>query len=196
MSESRECVHIKTQCIHPNCKCSECPMTDLICDEFYACIDRCYEEAYADGCLSGIELGKKETIEKGKEYSRNFFKEMIGMSQNAMEKLVQKGKNMKAEEALNNLKSILNEATTDENSVCYVNDNDETTLKLAIEALEKQIPKEPQRESMCSSNAFDSWDKYYCPNCNKFLHSGARSLMSKYTMPKYCNNCGQAIKWE
>ena len=63
-------------------------------------------------------------------------------------------------------------------------------------ALEKQIPIEPIKESMCSSNAFESWDKYYCPNCNKFLHSGARSLISKLSMSMYCCGCGQAIKWE
>lgn len=69
-------------------------------------------------------------------------------------------------------------------------------FKAAIEALEKQIPKEPKKESMCSGNAFDSWDKYNCPDCNNFLHSGARSLVSKYTMPKYCCRCGQALRWE
>lgn len=68
--------------------------------------------------------------------------------------------------------------------------------ELAIKALEKQTPKEPKKESMCSGNAFDFWDKYNCPDCNNFLHSGARSLVSKYTIPKYCCRCGQALKWE
>lgn len=56
----RECIHTKSQCHHENYKCSECPLTELFCDEFYKAIDRCYEEAYASGCLAGMELGKSE----------------------------------------------------------------------------------------------------------------------------------------
>lgn len=67
--EYRECVHTRTKCHHENCKCSECPLTELFCDEFYTAIDRCYEDAYARGCLAGIELGKAEDklkeMEKG-----------------------------------------------------------------------------------------------------------------------------------
>lgn len=55
------------QCHHENCKCSECPLTELFCDEFYKAIDRCYEDAYASGCLAGIELGKTEAEAKLKE---------------------------------------------------------------------------------------------------------------------------------
>lgn len=66
-AEYRECVHTKSQCHHENCKCSECPLTELFCDEFYKAIDRCYEDAYASGCLAGIELGKTEAETKLKE---------------------------------------------------------------------------------------------------------------------------------
>lgn len=60
----RECVHTKSQCHHEDYKCSECPLTELFCDEFYKAIDRCYEEAYASGCLAGMELGKSEAKAK------------------------------------------------------------------------------------------------------------------------------------
>ena len=63
----KECVHTKAQCHHEECKCSECPLTNLICEEFYKAIDRCYEDAYASGCLAGIELGKYEAKAKLKE---------------------------------------------------------------------------------------------------------------------------------
>lgn len=63
----RECVHTKSQCHHEDYKCSECPLTELFCDEFYKAIDRCYEEAYASGCLAGMELGKSEAKAKLKE---------------------------------------------------------------------------------------------------------------------------------
>ena len=67
----RECVHIKSTCYHENYKCSECPLTELFCDEFYKVIDMCYEEAYASGCLAGIELGKTEAEAKLKELRGN-----------------------------------------------------------------------------------------------------------------------------
>ncbi len=63
----RECVHIKSTCYHENYKCSECPLTELFCDEFYKAIDRCYEEAYASGCLAGMDLTKSEAEAKLKE---------------------------------------------------------------------------------------------------------------------------------
>ena len=66
-AEQRECVHTKATCHHKECKCSECPLTELFCDEFYKAIDSCYTEAYASGCLAGIELGKSEAEAKLKE---------------------------------------------------------------------------------------------------------------------------------
>lgn len=66
-TERRECVHTKATCHHEGYKCPECPLTELFCDEFYKAIDRYYEEAYASGCLAGIELGKSEAEAKLKE---------------------------------------------------------------------------------------------------------------------------------
>lgn len=66
--DCRECVHTKTQCHHMEYKCSECPLTELLCDEFYLAIDRCYEDAYASGCLAGMDLAKSEVEAKLKEY--------------------------------------------------------------------------------------------------------------------------------
>lgn len=68
-TEYRECVHTRTKCHHENCKWSECPLTELFCDEFYTAIDRCYEDAYASGCLAGMEVEKAEA--KLKEIEEN-----------------------------------------------------------------------------------------------------------------------------
>lgn len=70
-TEYRECVHTRTKCHHENYKCSECPLTELFCDEFYTAIDRCYEDAYASGCLAGMELGESEAKAKLKEFRCN-----------------------------------------------------------------------------------------------------------------------------
>jgi hypothetical protein len=63
----KKCEHTFASCHHTESKCSECPMTELFCEEFYRAIDRCYEYTYASGCLAGIELGKSETEAKLKE---------------------------------------------------------------------------------------------------------------------------------
>lgn len=52
--------------------------------------------------------------------------------------------------------------------------------KLAIEALEKQIPKKPDKIKEYNPN------DYYCTVCKYYL--GYACLQ-----PKFCPNCGQAI---
>lgn len=62
---------------------------------------------------------------------------------------------------------------------------------IAIEALEKQIPKKPKKEIL-TSNAFTQWRKYNCPNCGYFLCSGSSKPVSAQP---HCHLCGQAIDW-
>ena len=44
---------------------------------------------------------------------------------------------MSIDKAMDNLSKILTEATEDKNSVCYVTENDEETLQVAIETMRK-----------------------------------------------------------
>lgn len=87
---------------------------------------------------------------------------------------------MTEQEAMERIKSILYEATTDENAVCYVTDYDENPLKIAIEALEKQIPKKLEKQG------YFKVCKCGCEMSTFLMHNRAN----------YCPNCGQAIKWE
>ncbi len=62
--------------------------------------------------------------------------------------------------------------------------------RLAIAALEKQIPKKPEEYE----------DKYYaCPACdNVLMHKWEKypsQLKDKKNGLPYCLNCGQAINW-
>lgn len=50
-------------------------------------------------------------------------------------------------------------------------------LKLAIESLEKQVPKKVTYEG-------------FCPNCN------TQYPMYPPTLNKYCGNCGQKLDWD
>ena len=64
-------------------------------------------------------------------------------------------------------------------------------LSLAIEALEKQMPKKPKEYE----------DKYYaCPNCgNVTMMKWERypdRLMDKSNGLPYCLGCGQCLDWE
>ena len=88
---------------------------------------------------------------------------------------------MNREEAISNLKMILEEVTETDEAVCYVTSNDAETLILAIKALELQIPKTP------IDNIEQEW--FECPICRRVVvlyHNGKRH---------HCR-CGQSLKWE
>lgn len=57
-------------------------------------------------------------------------------------------------------------------------------LNMAIEALEKQIPKKP----------VGKYTSYKCPVCGRRVRSGKGS--SSRGIDHYCQKCGQAIDWE
>ena len=61
-----------------------------------------------------------------------------------------------------------------------------TALDLAIEALDKQIPKKPIiREA---EDSFGNVKHTLCPNCQE--------TEFVFTQPCFCHHCGQAIDWE
>ena len=85
---------------------------------------------------------------------------------------------MNREEAVSNLKMILDEVTETDEAICYVTSNDVESLILAIKALELQIPKTP------IDNIEQEW--FECPTCRRVVvlyHNGKRH---------HCR-CGQAI---
>ena len=87
---------------------------------------------------------------------------------------------MMNQEAINDLKVILSEITECEESICYVTDIDAEPLRLAIKALEKQIPKKPVYGAA----------NIKCPNC------GATLLYYFHSFKiDYCNECGQRLDW-
>lgn len=59
-------------------------------------------------------------------------------------------------------------------------------LEMAIEALEKQIPKQPTYEADGYANGELVYDTWYCPNCEKNYEVG-------YDDYDYCPCCGQRI---
>ena len=89
---------------------------------------------------------------------------------------------MTYEEAIKNINAL--------NAVCCKKDfydtEFENALSLAIEALEKQIPKKPIiREA---EDSFGYVKYILCPNCEKVDFGHERHC--------FCRLCGQAIDWE
>lgn len=59
--------------------------------------------------------------------------------------------------------------------------------RVAIKAIERQIPKTPDIEGdSVDSNGELIYDTWYCPNCDVMYEIG-------YDRYDYCPNCGQAI---
>ena len=83
---------------------------------------------------------------------------------------------MTYEEAIKNINAL--------NAVCgqkgLYDDEFESALALAIEALEKQIPKKPYKD-----NENGVYEKEHCPSCHRSL----------FPNDHHCE-CGQAIDWE
>ena len=63
-------------------------------------------------------------------------------------------------------------------------------LNMAIEALEKQIPKKPKEKEENQYSTF-----YDCPCCGGYLVSKIDGELCCGQEYKYCYHCGQAIDW-
>ena len=59
-------------------------------------------------------------------------------------------------------------------------------ISMAIEALEKQIPKKPIIRK--TEDYFGNVKHTLCPNCQK--------TEFVFTQPCFCHHCGQALNWE
>lgn len=79
-----------------------------------------------------------------------------------------------------------------ETEICHANDGTPDgyllqALDMAIEALEKQIPKKPDYEADGYDNKGELiYDTWICPNCEKRYEVD-------YDHYDYCPKCGQAI---
>ena len=60
--------------------------------------------------------------------------------------------------------------------------------EVAIEALEKQIPKKPYKRKEHKQN------DYYCTVCRRYL-GDEMELKYACLQPEYCQHCGQALDW-
>lgn len=61
-------------------------------------------------------------------------------------------------------------------------------LEMAVEALEKQIPKKLIAKGDGYADGSMVYDSFYCPSCDH--------RMEEDEVEDYCPNCGQKICWE
>lgn len=90
---------------------------------------------------------------------------------------------MTYQEAIKQLRDLIenSKSFSEENDDIWANDVE--ALEMAIEALEKQTPKEPINKEGDSGGSCG-----YCPNCNY--------LVDNYHDYNVCQECGQAISWK
>lgn len=69
----------------------------------------------------------------------------------------------------------------------YINMCSAEEMKIAIEALEKQIPKKPLKQE-CDFFDFN----LVCPECKNYIVNVWNKREYK---PNYCHYCGQALDW-
>lgn len=87
---------------------------------------------------------------------------------------------MTESEAIEKLKNMrLFMQIEDKNNGCKFTEDDYKANEMAIQALEKQMPKKP-KERDCIG-----FDTLACPECK----------MALYLYEPYCDNCGQKIDW-
>lgn len=99
---------------------------------------------------------------------------------------------MTESEAIEVIKDILDECAESGEAVCYVTGVDVPALKMAINALEKQIPKKP----IFDFNYSDTSSEFHC-TCGKIIwvHHDI-GTMDNNDAPNYCDNCGQKLDWD
>ena len=97
---------------------------------------------------------------------------------------------MTREEAISNLKMILDEATETDEAICYVTSNDAETINMAIKALKKRTT-----EYKHIGTRLTYWGKhkyiFKCETCGL-----TKEFTDNHTAQyKFCPSCGREIDW-
>lgn len=110
----------------------------------------------------------KEKLNPNSEYNKKLRRDGITLITESYKKVI---------DLLDNLKGMIDDSQGNDYDYAF---------RTAIEALEKQIPKEVS--TMEYRNDYD-WTCNSCDTTFKYIRYTADK-------PMYCPNCGQAIKWE
>ena len=104
---------------------------------------------------------------------------------------------MTESEAIEKLKNMrLYMQIEDKNNDCKFTEDDYKANKMAIQALEKQIPKKPNKT--IDSSWGTQKEAHTCPVCDYYLtevHFIEPQKIESNKKITYCETCGQAIDW-
>lgn len=99
---------------------------------------------------------------------------------------------MTESEAIEELKSMrLFMQIEDEKNDCKFAEDDYKANEMAIQALEKQIPKKP----IFDYNLSDTLSKFHCECGNTIKVSHDVGIMDNNNAPNYCSKCGCRLDW-
>ena len=70
--------------------------------------------------------------------------------------------------------------------------DDKTALEMAIQALEKQIPKKVKREFATEGGCITCFETDVCPACGKDFYI---EDLGQTMYCSFCPDCGQALDW-
>lgn len=99
---------------------------------------------------------------------------------------------MKENEAIEKLKNMrLYMQITDKNNDCKFTEDDYKANEMAIQALEKQIPKKP----IFNHNLSDTLSLFHCECGNTIKVSHDIGIMNNNNAPNYCSKCGCRLDW-
>ena len=104
---------------------------------------------------------------------------------------------MTSSEAIEKLKNMrLFMQIEDKNNGCKFTEDDYKANEMAIQALEKQIPKKPNKT--IDSSWGTQKEAHTCPVCDYYLtevHFIEPQKIESNKKITYCETCGQAIDW-
>lgn len=99
---------------------------------------------------------------------------------------------MTENEAIEKLKNMrLFMQIEDENNGCKFTEDDYKANEMAIQALEKQIPKKP----IFNHNLSDTLSVFHCECGNAIKVSHDIGIMNNNNAPNYCSKCGCRLDW-
>ena len=99
---------------------------------------------------------------------------------------------MKENEAIEKLKNMrLFMQIEDKNNDCKFTEDDYKANEMAIQALEKQIPKKP----IFNHNLSDTLSVFHCECGNAIKVSHDIGIMDNNNAPNYCSKCGCRFDW-
>lgn len=99
---------------------------------------------------------------------------------------------MTESEAIEKLKNMrLFMQIEDEKNECKFTEDDYKANDMAIQALERQIPKKP----IFDYNLSDTLSKFHCECGNTIKVSHDVGIMDNNNAPNYCSKCGCRLDW-